>query len=214
MSTEAKKEGESIAWTSKQSERRHVCGVAVADPRCRRGAGAERRNGRRACSVRSDSFDPIGGSSGDIGKTEVSKGSRQRLSLASERTNEPRSAAAAAAAAARLAMATYSDLQRQHGVGSRSGASLGTARIPTKSKAEEGAACEHFADLSQSELKRIIRRYAVGIRWGKKVWQGLVEEEQMESDLDGYPAANNLKKRKVSVDEREGGARKLQISSS
>lgn len=65
--------------------------------------------------------------------------------------------------------------------------------------------CSHIAALSPSALKQTLRRYAIGLRWGKRVRRGVItreeEVEQDEQDLYGgyhHDETQNSKRRKVS----------------
>ncbi|CAO1624489.1 unnamed protein product [Sympodiomycopsis kandeliae] len=51
--------------------------------------------------------------------------------------------------------------------------------------------CEHLSALPRSQLKVMLKRYAMGIRWGKKVRRGLVQsdEDQQEEEYDAERAA-------------------------
>lgn len=65
--------------------------------------------------------------------------------------------------------------------------------------------CSHIAALSPSTLKQTLRRYAIGLRWGKRVRRGIVKSEedyeQQEHDSYGgyqHDGIQTGKRRKVS----------------
>ena len=58
--------------------------------------------------------------------------------------------------------------------------------------------CQHIESLSQSQLQKMLKRYALGVRWGKKVRRGIVagadEVDEGELRANGH---SNGKRRKV-----------------
>lgn len=56
------------------------------------------------------------------------------------------------------------------------------------------AGCEHLKALDGMQLKTMLHRYAVGVRWGKKVRQGMVHEDEQENgdedEEEGYQSSS------------------------
>lgn len=74
----------------------------------------------------------------------------------------------------------------------RSTPSMSTAaksKLPATTHAHSDAepGCEHIAALSHSQLKQLLKRYSLGIRWGKRVRRGLVQTDQ-DQEQDEYDA--------------------------
>lgn len=71
--------------------------------------------------------------------------------------------------------------------------------------------CSHLAALSSSDLKQYLKRYSLGIRWGKRVRRGLVksEEDQEEDEYEAQRAAYHGYTHEPSSSEQNGKRSKV-----